>query len=125
MEGFSVPKLEERLTDLMQQNIFKPYVIILDGLKFDESGRGLLLELKELAKKYSMRIWFTIHTHRHEPPTEDGLPLSFRHVEDLFDVLVQLVAEGPEVYIKVLKGRSSEAKQDVLLLDPATMLIKA
>jgi hypothetical protein len=108
----------------MQQNIFKPYVIILDGLKFDESGRGLLVELKELAQKYSMRIWFTIHTHRHEPPTEDGLPLSFRHVEDLFDVLVQLVAEGPEVYIKVLKGRSSKAKQDVLLLDPATMLIK-
>ena len=32
--------------------------------------------------------------------------------------------EGPEVYIKVLKGRSSKAKQDVLLLDPATMLIK-
>jgi hypothetical protein len=124
VEGFSVPKLEERLTDLMQQNIFKPYVIILDGLKFDESGRGLLVELKELAQKYSMRIWFTIHTHRHEPPTEDGLPLSFRHVEDLFDVLVQLVAEGPEVYIKVLKGRSSKAKQDVLLLDPATMLIK-
>ena len=124
VEGFSVPKLEERLADLMQQNIFKPYVIILDGLKFDESGRGLLVELKELAKKYSMRIWFTIHTHRHEPPTDDGLPLSFRHVEDLFDVLVQLVAEGPEVYIKVLKGRSSEAKQDALLLDPATMLIK-
>jgi hypothetical protein len=37
---------------------------------------------------------------------------------------VHLVAEGPEVYIKVLKGRSSEAKQDALLLDPATMLIK-
>jgi len=46
VEGFSVPKLEERVTDLMQQNIFKPSVIILDGLKFDESGRGLLVELK-------------------------------------------------------------------------------
>ena len=125
VEGFSVPKLEERLTDLMQQNIFKPYAIILDGLKFDESGRGLLLELKELAKKYSMRIWFTIHTHRHEPPKEDGLPLSFLHVADLFDVLVQLAAKGPEVYIKALKGQSPGAKQDALLLDPATMLIKA
>ncbi|MEN6468213.1 MAG: cytoplasmic protein, partial [Smithella sp.] len=68
--------------------------------------------------------WFTVHTHRHEPPKEDGLPLSFLHVEDLFDVLVQLAAKGPEVYIKALKGRSPNAKQDALLLDPATMLIK-
>ena len=125
VEGFSVPKLEERLTDLMQQNIFKPHTVIIDGLKFDESGRGLLVAIKELAKKYSMRIWFTVHTHRHEPPKENGLPLSFLHVADLFDVLVQVSAKSDEVYIKALKGQSAGAKQDSLLLDPATMLIKA
>ena len=125
VEGFSVPKLEERLTDLMQQNIFKPHTMIIDGLKFDESGRGLMVNLKELAVKYSMRIWFTVHTHRHEPPKENGLPLSFLHVADLFDVLVQLAAKGEEVYIKALKGQATTAKQDSLLLDPATMLIKA
>jgi len=124
VEGFSVPKLEERLSDLMQQNIFKPNVVIIDGLKFDESGRGLLVELREMAQKYAMRIWFTVHTHRHEPPKEDGLPLSFLHVADLFDVLVQLAARGPEVYIKALRGQSAKAKPDELLLDPATMLIK-
>ncbi len=124
VEGFSAPKLEERLSDLMQQNIFKPHTVIIDGLKFDESGRGLLLELKEMAKKYAMRIWFTVHTHRHEPPKDDGLPLSFLHVADLFDVLVQLAAKGPEVYIKAIKGQSPDAKQDALLLDPATMLVK-
>ena len=68
VESFSVPKLEERLTDLMEQNIFKPHTVIIDGLKFDESGRGPLVHLKELAKKYSMRIWFTVHAHRHERP---------------------------------------------------------
>jgi len=125
VEGFSVPKLEERLTDLMQQNIFKPHTVIIDGLKFDESGRGLLVNLKELAAKYSMNIWFTVHTHRHEPPKENGLPLSFLHVADLFDVLVQLAAKGEEVYIKALKGQATNAKKDSLLLDPATMLIKA
>ena len=124
VEGFSAPKLEERMSDLMQQNIFKPHTVIIDGLKFDESGRGLLMELKEMAKKYAMRIWFTVHTHRHEPPQPNGLPLSFLHVVDLFDVLVQLAAKGPEVYIKALKGQSPDAKQDALILDPATMLIK-
>ena len=32
VEGFSAPRLEERLTDLMQQNIFKPHTVIIDGL---------------------------------------------------------------------------------------------
>jgi len=125
VEGFTVPKLEERLADLMQQNIFKPHTVILDGLKFDESGRGLLVELKEMAGKYAMRVWCTVHTHRHEPPKEGGLPLSFLHVADLFDVLVQLSSRGPEVYITALKGQSPDSRPKTLLLDPATMLIKS
>jgi hypothetical protein len=124
VEGFSAPKLEERLTDLMEQNIFKPHTVIIDGFKFDEAGRGPLEQLKELARKYSMRIWFTVHTHRHIPQQENGLPLSFLHVTDLFDVIVQLAAKGDEVYIKSLKGKSTDSTKNDLLLDPATMLIK-
>jgi hypothetical protein len=124
VESFSVPTFEERLTDLMQQNIFKPHTVIIDGLKFDEAGRGQLVLLKELAKKYAMRIWFTVHSHRHERPVDNTLPVSFLHVADLFDVIVQLEAKADEVYIKALKGQSPSAKQDSLLLDPATMLIK-
>ena len=37
VEGFSVPKLEERLSDLMEQNIFMPQMMIVDGFPFDES----------------------------------------------------------------------------------------
>ena len=124
VEGFSAPKLEERLTDLMEQNIFKPHTLIVDGFKFDDAGRGQLVQLKDLARKYSMRIWFTVHTHRHESPQDNGLPLSFLHIADLFDAIVQLVTKGDEVYIKALKGGSiAEASKD-LLLDPSTMLIK-
>jgi len=124
VEGFSAPKLEERLTDLMEQNIFKPYMVIIDGYKFDDAGRGQLVQLKELAKKYSMSLWFTVHTHRHEPPQENGLPLSFLHVADLFDVMVQLATKGDEVYIKSLKGGAGDHAPKDLLLDPSTMLIK-
>jgi hypothetical protein len=42
VEGFSVPKLEERLTDLTEQGIFFPNMIILDGLPFTENVRSLL-----------------------------------------------------------------------------------
>lgn len=124
VEGFSAPKLEERLTDLMEQNIFKPHTVIIDGFKFDEAGRGQLVQLKELARKYSMCLWFTVHTHRHEPPQENGLPLSFLHIADLFDVIVQLAAKGDEVYIKSLKGKSNDSVRNDLILDPATMLVK-
>jgi hypothetical protein len=65
-----------------------------------------------------------VHAHRHERPADNGLPVSFLPVVDLFDVIVQLEAKGEEVYIKALKGQSPDAKQDSLLLDPATMLIK-
>lgn len=124
VEGFSAPKLEERLTDLMEQNIFKPHTIIIDGYKFDDAGRGQLQQLKDLAGKYSMRMWFTVHTHRHIPPQENGLPLSFLHVADLFEAIVQLAAKGNEVYIKSLKGGSTDSPAKDLQLDPATMLIK-
>ena len=124
VEGFSAPKLEERLTDLMEQNIFKPHTVIIDGYKFDDAGRGQLVQLKELAQKYSMCLWFTVHTHRHEPPQENGLPLSFLHVADLFDVIVQLATRGEEVYITSLKGKSNASAKNDLLLDPETMLIK-
>ncbi len=40
VEGFSVPKLEERLSDLMEQNIFMPQMIIVDGFPFDESDHS-------------------------------------------------------------------------------------
>ena len=38
VEGFSVPKLKERLSDLMEQNIFSPQMIIIDGFPFDDSA---------------------------------------------------------------------------------------
>lgn len=124
VEGFSAPKLEERLTDLMAQNIFKPHAVIIDGFRFDEAGRGQLVQLKELAGKYSMSSWFTVHTHRHEPPQENGLPLSFLHIADLFEVIVQLATKGDEVHIIPVKGQPKNSAQNDLLIDPATMLIK-
>ena len=124
VEGFSVPRLEERLTDLMAQGIFLPQMIIMDGLRFDESGRQPLCDLKALAVKHGMRIWFTVHTHRHEEPGPDGLPVQLLHVVDLFDVALELQPKGSEIHIKSLKGSPTTADDLPLLLDPSTMLIK-
>lgn len=124
-EGFSVPKLHERLMDLISQNIFTPQMAIVDGFLFDESSLGPLAQLKELAKNQGLHVWFTLRTHRHEEPEPGQLPPPFSLVEDLFDVALQLRPEEKEIHVKCLKGAPSPSKIQLLRLDPSTMLVKA
>ena len=124
VEGFSVPKLEERLTDLTEQDIFLPQMILIDGLPFDETVTEALGDLKTLAKNNGLHVWFAVQTHRHEQPGPDGVPAPLQGVADLFEVAIQLQPEGKEIHVKVLKGKTLPPDQRPLLLDPATMLIK-
>ncbi|MFZ0132444.1 MAG: AAA family ATPase [Desulfobacterales bacterium] len=123
VEGFSVPKLDERLTDLVEQNIFTPHVIIIDGLPFDQNVRSPLAELKELTQRRGCHAWFTVRTHRHERPDEKGIPTQLAGLVDLFDVILHLQPQDKDVHIMALKGRENVAEQTGLMLDPATMLI--
>jgi len=124
VEGFSVPKLEERLTDLTEQNIFSPQMLIIDGLPFDESIYEPLSQLKTMAQKKSLYVWFTMRTHRDEAIGSDGIPSRLIKVADLFEVVVQLQPKGKEVHVNALKGDGAGSDRSSLLLDPATMLIK-
>jgi hypothetical protein len=124
VDSFSVPKLEERLTDLIEQNIFFPQAILIDGLPFDKDIRKPLTELKKLAESRLMHVWFTVRTHRHDEPGPDDMPASLLHLADLFDVIIQLQPEGKEIHVKALKGRPAACDCPELLLDPSTMLVK-
>jgi len=124
VEGFTVPKLKERLSDLSEQGIFSPAMMIIDGLHFDESLRSGLNDLKAMAAENGMHVWFTVHTHRHESPGADGLPASFSAVAGLFDLILELQPQHADVHIKRLRGKESSPDGPALLLDPSTMLIK-
>jgi len=124
VEGFSVPKLEERLSDLMEQNIFSPQMMIVDGFPFDESVHKSLTEFKDLIKNHQMPAWFTIRTHRHDDPGPDGLPMQLAQLSDLFKIAIQLLPEGKEIHVKAVKGAESFSEHLDLRLDPSTMLIK-
>ena len=124
VEGFSVPKLEERLTDLTLQKIFTPDILLIDGQPFDQEGIAVLKELKALASRLGLPIWFTITTHRHEAPAPDGLPVQLSLVQDLFEVAIALQPKEDTVHIKAIKGCSLSEAQPPLVLDPATMLIQ-
>ena len=124
VEGFSVPKLEERLTDLIEQDIFKPHAMIIDGLPFEDALNQDLAGLKNLASRQGMHAWFTVRTHRHEERDPDGTPAQLLPVADLFEVAIQLVPVGKQIQIKAFKGPGTREDQPDLMLDPATMLIQ-
>lgn len=123
-DSFTVPKLEERLNDITEQGIFKPEMIIVDGFHFDPPLRQDLEDLKALAGKNGMHVWFTVHTHRQEKPHADGLPPSFLPLADLFDLILELQPEQANVHIRLIKGAATTPPAAELLLDPSTMLIK-
>ena len=124
VEGFSTSKLEERLTDLEEQNIFSPQMIFIDGFQIDDSARTSLSDLKRLAEKRSLTVWLAIKTHRHEKPGPNGIPAPLLDVVDLFDLVIMLQPEGKEIHVKTLKGIGADSDQPILFLDPATMLLK-
>jgi hypothetical protein len=124
VEGFSSSKLEERMTDLKEQNIFSPQAIIIDGFNFKEDARSSLSDLKRLAEKHSLHVWFSAKTHRHHKPGPEGIPSPISDIIDLFDLIIQLSPEGKEIHVKTLKGETSDIVQRTLLLDPSTMLVK-
>jgi len=123
-EGFSIPKLEERLMDLVSQNIFTPRMAIIDGFAFDESARQSLEDLKKMAGKQAIHIWFTLRTHRHEAPEGDRLPPPLSRFEDLFDIALQLRPEAKEIHVECVKGTPPVGNRGPLLLDPSTMLAR-
>jgi hypothetical protein len=125
VEGFSMPKLEERLTDLTTQNIFIPSLIIIDGMPFDDQTRPRLRELKRLAEEQGLPVWFTVTIHRHENPATDGLPVQLSPVQDLFDVAISLEPENETIHIQAIKTGPDHNAEAELTLDPATMLIKS
>ena len=125
VEGFSVPKLDERVTDLTAQGIFAPQMVLVDGLPFEGAAAApMLSDFKALAERLEVPAWFAVRTHRHEAPAANGLPPQVEPVADLFEVLLQLKPEGANIRVEALKGGPQGAGQLPIELDPTTMLVR-
>ncbi|MBI9076042.1 MAG: cytoplasmic protein [Desulfatibacillum sp.] len=123
-EGFSIPRLEERITDLTEQGIFYPQVVLVDGLSFDQEVRELLNEMKIVARENNLRVWFAVRTHRDDVTDEQPVPDNFADVADLFDAALQLTPEGSQVLVKPIKTPEELEEKPSLYLDPSSLLIK-
>lgn len=122
--SFSVPKLQERITELSEQGIFYPQTLLLDGLPFDETAGSMIHDLKALARQEQLRGWLSVRTHRSEAPDERGFPVQLQGLDDYFEVILQLQPESQQIRIQALKGLVANAAVEEVVLDPATMLMK-
>ncbi len=124
VEGFSVPRLKERLTDLTTQGIFFPQMLLIDGLPFDKPVNSILSDLKALASDYRLPVWFSIRTQKDKENGSDFFSSDNEGMGDFFDVAIKLQPESNAVFLKAIKGASLTSGQPVLILDPSTLLIK-
>jgi len=123
--AFNRAKFEERLNDLVMQNIFKPNCLVIDGFDFENVDSESLIDIKELAKTMSMQIWFSAVSHRDdERVSSSGIPAPCHEVDDLFDTVILLKPEGSNIRLNIVRNNGKIDDSGVSLdLDPSTMII--
>ena len=122
---FNGPRLEERLNDLLYQDIFRPDCMIIDGYDFEGSTREEVGDLLDLTRSLSMHTWFSAVRHRENPQVSAlGVPAPCDSLEDLFDTILLLDPRERGIRLRTLKeGASGSVTTGDLLLDPQTFLV--
>ena len=124
--SFSQAKLEERLDDMVKQNIYKPECLIIDGYDFNDTSREALEGLKKFMKEQGLKmVWFSAVNHRDDPRVSaDGVPAPCHQIDDLFDTVLMIKPENENMFLDIIKCGSCAVKAGMTLaLDPSTMLI--
>ncbi len=123
--AFSRPKLEERLNDLVYQNIFRPDCVVIDGLDFAGADRAALEDIRELMTAMNLHVWFTALSHRDDQrASKNGVPAPCHEMEDLFETVILLQPQDGGINLRIIKDDVGSAGAGrVLPLDTATMIV--
>lgn len=124
--SFSQARLEERLNDLVRQNIYKPECLIIDGFDFNENSREALIDLKNFMQKEGLKmVWFSAVCHREdERVSTDGVFAPCHELSDLFETVLMINPENDCISLDIIKCASCAVDAGMsLALDPSTMLI--
>jgi len=124
---FSKAVLKERLDDLVQQDIFRPECLIVDGYDFASNDKKSLEELRNFMDDRGLKmIWFSATSHRGDDRvSKDGVPAPCHDVASLFETVLLIRPAGDEMQLVILKCDSSAVDPNATLtLDPSTMLVK-
>lgn len=125
--SFSKALLEERLDDLVKQNIYKPECLIIDGYNFTENSKESLEGLRKFMNDRGLKmIWFSAVSHREDQRVSlDGVPAPCHEVDSLFETVLLIKPVGDAMKLDIVKCDSCKLDPGTtLMLDPSTMLIK-
>ena len=125
--AFSRSRLEERLNDLILQDIFRPNVLIVDGFDFDGTSREALEDIKDLMDNMNMQAWFSAICHRGDQRVSPaGVPAPCHEIDDLFDMIILLKPEkDATIQLDIIRNYGEVVEGGTgLRLDPTTMMVK-
>ena len=125
--NFRKAVLAERIEDLVQQGIFKPECLVVDGFDFDNSNRETIEELRTFAAEAGVKMmWFSAVSHRGDDRlSANGVPAPCHDLDDLFETALVIEPEGDKMQLNILKCETCAINPGtVLSLDPSTMLIQ-
>jgi hypothetical protein len=125
--AFSRSRLEERLNDLVLQDIFRPNCMIVDGFDFEHVDREALEDIKNLLENMNMQAWFSATCHREDTrvsPT--GVPAPCHEIDDLFDMVILLKPQAnADIQLDIIRNYGEQVEGGKsLTLDPTTMMVK-
>lgn len=125
-DGFSRPRLEERLNDLVLQDIFRPACLVIDGFPFESQDRKDLEDIKDLCDSMNLQAWFSATSHRDDNRLSPiGVPAPCHEVDDLFETVVLLNPGEGSIRLDILKNDGSDLEgASGLNLDPGTMMVQ-
>ncbi len=125
--SFTKAVLEERLDDLVKQDIYKPECLIIDGFDFAAADRDTIQGMRDFMEQRGLKmIWFSAVRHREDDrQSAAGVPAPCHEVDDLFDTVLLINPEGDEMNLDILKCDEGTVDPGTTLkLDPSTMLIQ-
>ncbi len=124
---FNRSRFEERLNDLVMQDIFKPDCIIVDGLDFASIDRSEVEDMNNMVKDMGLQVWFSAVSHRDDERVSPlGVPAPCHEIDELLETVVVLTPESDStIGLNVALSRDEAVVGSDLKLDPATMMVKA
>jgi hypothetical protein len=123
--GFSAAKLEERLTDLIEQDIFRPDSLVIDGFDFANAQPEQVAGLRKLVHERRLHAWFSGVPDRVDGRVSAlGVPSPCDRFEGLFDCILLLDPAARGISLTTLKSDVAASKDHpAIRLDPTTFLV--
>lgn len=125
--SFDQATLEERLDDLVKQDVYRPECLIIDGYDFSTNDKSGLQEFAGLMGKLNLKmVWFSAVSHRgDERVSASGVPAPCHEIDDMFSTVLFINPEDQAIKLDIIKCTTCELNaSSKLAFDPSTMLIK-